>query len=235
MATGLVDDGLARYLQSGNANLQQAEMMEEPLIYVDEHDNPIGSTSKLTAHRFPGLLHRAFSVLLFNRQGRLLIQKRSSSKVTFPGYWANTCCSHPRSTAAERVETQHMGVKRAAVRKMEQELGIPEQALNPESMVTMTRLHYRAIHDSHWVEEEMDYILLLVADVEPVANPDEVETVRWVDQGELQAMLSGHPDKIKIAPWFRIITEEFLPGWWPYLGDRKKLHALADMTIQRRF
>ena len=234
METGLADDGMARYLQGVNADLQQAAMMEEPLICVDEHDNPIGSASKLTAHRFPGLLHRAFSVLLFDQCGRLLIQKRSRGKVTFPGYWANTCCSHPHSTVSERMAGNHMGVKRAAVRKMGQELGIPEQTLKAESMVAMTRLHYRATHDIHWVEEEMDYILLLVADVEPAPNPDEVETVRWVDQCELQAMLAEHPDSINIAPWFRIIAEEFLPGWWPYLNDRKKLNALVNMTIQRR-
>ena len=74
---------------------QQAALMAESLIAVDEWDNVLGPISKVEAHRGPGQFHRAFSLLVFDSQQRLLLQKRSEDKVTFPGVWANTCCSHP--------------------------------------------------------------------------------------------------------------------------------------------
>ena len=70
------------------------------------------------------MLHRAFSVFLFNTRGELLLQQRSDAKITFPGHWTNTCCSHPLSVAGELEETEAMGVKRAAQRKLQHELGI---------------------------------------------------------------------------------------------------------------
>ncbi len=77
-----------------------------------------------------GMLHRAFSVFLFNKEGKLLLQQRADEKITFPGYYTNTCCSHPLATPDERDETGHIGVRRAAQRKLAHELGIPtEQVL----------------------------------------------------------------------------------------------------------
>ena len=70
------------------------------------------------------LFNRAFSVLLFDKSGRLLLQKRASHKITFPNVWANSCCSHPLYSDEEMETRNHLGVKSAAIRKLEQELGI---------------------------------------------------------------------------------------------------------------
>ena len=84
----------------GNSELQgydkaQKEMMEENCIVVDDDDNIIGKDSKVNCHLKKGKLHRAFSVLLFNSEDKLLIQQRADEKITFPSIWANSCCSHP--------------------------------------------------------------------------------------------------------------------------------------------
>ena len=80
---------------------EQIEMMEENCILVDEDDNIIGNDSKVNCHLGDGKLHRAFSVLLFNNSGDLLIQKRAREKITFPSIWANSCCSHPLHIESE--------------------------------------------------------------------------------------------------------------------------------------
>ena len=79
----------------GDHDEVQSEMMAEMCLIVDEQDNVIGSETKRTCHWGRGIRHRAFSVLIFDSQGCLLVQKRSAEKITFPGVWANSCCSHP--------------------------------------------------------------------------------------------------------------------------------------------
>ena len=92
----------------------QAEMMEELVLCLDAEDNVIDASSKLATHHGEGILHRAFSVLIFDSQGRLLVQQRSSDKITFPAVWANSCCSHPLDIEGENDEPIE-GVKEAAV------------------------------------------------------------------------------------------------------------------------
>ena len=79
----------------------QTEMMDEQVIIIDLDDAQIGSMSKVQSHLGEGTLHRAFSVLLFNSDNKLLIQKRAASKITFPSLWANSCCSHPLNNSDE--------------------------------------------------------------------------------------------------------------------------------------
>merc|ERR1712146_202655 len=106
------------------------ELMKEMCILVDEHDHVIGESPKGVCHLnekiAEGMLHRAFSVFLFNHEGKLLLQQRASEKITFPNYWTNTCCSHPLATSdkAEMDEANAIGVKRAARRKIKQEMGL---------------------------------------------------------------------------------------------------------------
>ncbi|HIC22025.1 MAG TPA: isopentenyl-diphosphate delta-isomerase, partial [Planctomycetes bacterium] len=97
--------------------------MDEMCILVDEQDNAIGSASKVDCHLGSGKLHRAFSLLLFDSKDRLLIQKRAASKITFPSVWANSCCSHPLDVKGENEAEDGIGAKRAAIRKLQQELG----------------------------------------------------------------------------------------------------------------
>ena len=88
------NDAYQDLVQAGY-DIDQVGMMSEQVILVDESDNMIGSMSKVDAHRGNGILHRAFSILIFDDDDRLLIQKRASHKITFPDVWANTVCSHP--------------------------------------------------------------------------------------------------------------------------------------------
>ncbi|MDP7082566.1 MAG: isopentenyl-diphosphate delta-isomerase [Candidatus Poseidoniia archaeon] len=203
---------------------EQVAFMAEECILVDESDAVTGSASKADCHHGEGVLHRAFSILIFNSEGRLLLQQRSSEKITFPGVWANTCCSHPLHCEPELETQDAMGVKRAAQRKLGQELGIPETGAPLEDMVFMTRMLYRARANAEWVEHEMDHIICLRADVEPAPNPNEIAETRWVTQAELRDLLNSE----LIGPWFRLIAENLLPAWWENLDD---LTEIADTEI----
>ena len=203
---------------------EQVAFMAEECILVDESDAVTGSASKADCHHGEGVLHRAFSIFIFNSEGRLLLQQRSSEKITFPGVWANTCCSHPLHCEPELETQDAMGVKRAAQRKLGQELGIPETGAPLEDMVFMTRMLYRARANAEWVEHEMDHIICLRADVEPAPNPNEIAETRWVTQAELRDLLNSE----LIGPWFRLIAENLLPAWWENLDD---LAEIADTEI----
>ena len=133
-------------------------MLTDQVITVDEADNPTGGASKAAAHRFipgsapAGRLHRAFSVFLFDAGGRLLLQRRADSKITFPGVWTNTCCSHQLhgqepgevDDLADVAAGRAPGAAAAAVRKLEHELGIPRGTIPPTAFKFLTRLHYCA-------------------------------------------------------------------------------------------
>jgi len=142
----------------------QAGMMDEMCILVDMDDNPIGSASKLDCHRGAGLRHRAFSVLIFDSDNRLLLQKRAGDKITFPGVWANSCCSHPLDIDGEKETDNATGVKNAAVRKMEQELGIPVGTIPVDNLQYVTRMEYMARMNEVWVEHEIDHIMIVRAE-----------------------------------------------------------------------
>lgn len=104
-----------------------------------------------------GLLHRAFSVFLFNKKGQLLLQQRAAEKITFPNMWTNTCCSHPLGVPGETgatLDAAIMGVKRAAQRKLDHELGIKAEQVPIENFNFLTRIHYKAPSDGRWGEHE---------------------------------------------------------------------------------
>ena len=104
-----------------------------------------------------GLLHRAFSVFLFDSQNRLLLQQRATEKITFPDMWTNTCCSHPLGIPGETgttLEESVQGVRRAAVRKLDQELGIKASQVPIDDFKFLTRIHYKAPSDGQWGEHE---------------------------------------------------------------------------------
>ena len=104
-----------------------------------------------------GLLHRAFSVFLFDSQNRLLLQQRASEKITFPNMWTNTCCSHPLAIKEESgvdLESNVLGVKRAGQRKLQQELGIQEKQVPLDKFDFLTRIQYLAPSDGKWGEHE---------------------------------------------------------------------------------
>lgn len=165
---------------------EQVRLMDEVCIVLDDDDKPIGSASKKTCtcilpsptrdgkkkkkkkklmliegHLMPnierGLLHRAFSVFLFDSNNRLLLQQRAPEKITFPNMWTNTCCSHPLGIPGEtgaELDAAVLGVKRAAQRKLEQELGIPSEQVPLDKFEFFTRIHYKAPSNGKWGEHE---------------------------------------------------------------------------------
>lgn len=214
-------------------NKTQAVLMAEAVIQVSENDQVIGPISKLDSHSGAGEYHRAFSVLLFNSNNELLLQQRSMDKVTFPGVWANSCCSHPLHSDEELDETNAMGVKRAAIRKLEQELGITPESISIDDFVFMTKMRYSSRMNQDWIERELDHILVIQADVEVNHNPNEVSEVMWVNQDQLEMMLLEEREAEEaIAPWFRCIAARVMnPKWWAAIGNTSELEALSDDLI----
>lgn len=137
----------------------QSSYLEEQCILVDMEDEVVGHADKRTCHLSEnvakGLLHRAFSVFLFNSEGKLLLQQRAAEKITFPSCWTNTCCSHPLHTKEEMQTEDHIGVKRAAVRKLQHELGIKQHTIDTQDLHFVTRIYYKALqNDEVWAEHE---------------------------------------------------------------------------------
>jgi len=187
----------------------QAEMMGEMCLVVDSDDNVIGAETKLVCHKDDGIRHRAFSVLIFDSMGRLLVQKRSSDKITFPGVWANSCCSHPLDIVSENEGAN--GVENAARRKLEQELGIPIEITENWSFQHIGRMEYSCRWDNDWIEREIDHIMVVHAETEINHNENEISDVLWADSLEICRMMDGDGDwgDEVIAPWFRLIWDKF--------------------------
>jgi isopentenyl-diphosphate delta-isomerase len=162
----------------------------DQVILVDASDNAIGTMEKMEAHR-KGLLHRAFSVLLFNSGGKMLLQKRAKNKYHSAGLWTNTCCSHP--LPGERTED-------AAKRRLRQEMGIDMQ---PELVY---KFIYKAHLDNQLVEHELDYVFIGIFDGIPKVNPAEVEDWKFVDVSWLKSDMHEHPDQY--TQWFKMIVSE---------------------------
>ena len=209
---------------------QQVDMMAEALILIDEQDRPLGRASKVKAHRHAGAYHRAFSVMLFDEHDRLLLQRRADDKITFPGIWANTCCSHPLDVPEERDETNGIGVRRAAVRKLEQELGI--EAVGVDDLTYVGRFRYQARQDETWIEREVDHLLVgRVNNLTVNPNPNEVAEVRWVSHDELEAMLIEEDPEHPVAPWFRCIAARLMTEAWWTATAAEDFQALRDDHI----
>nr|AEZ55676.1 isopentenyl diphosphate isomerase [Salvia miltiorrhiza] len=221
--------------------VQRRLMFEDECILVDENDAVVGHDTKYNCHLMEkidseNLLHRAFSVFLFNSKNELLLQQRSASKVTFPLVWTNTCCSHPLHTESELVEDDALGVKNAAQRKLLDELGIPADDVPLDHFLPLARMLYKAPSDGKWGEHELDYLLFIVRDVRLEPNPDEVADVKYVSREQLQELLrkaDAGEDGLKLSPWFRLVVDNFLFGWWDHV-DAGTLAQAADMkTIHK--
>ena len=211
-----------------------------------EHHYAVLSRRGVLQRRFlpgqpQGLLHRAFSVFLFDAEDRLLLQQRAASKITFPRVWTNTCCSHPlhaqdpcevdRPSAVE--DGTVVGAKRAAVRKLRHELGIPAEQLPLHAFKYLTRLHYCAADtrtwgpQAEWGEHEIDYILFLRANVLLQPNKEEVDDVKYVSLPDLRSMMAD--PSLLWSPWFRIIADNLLQPWWQDLDQTLKTDKFVDL------
>lgn len=165
---------------------------------VDEAGQPAGASSVEEAHRPPGRLHRAFSVLLVDRDGRVLLQQRAAAKTRFPLRWANSCCGHP---------APGQSLSTAATRRLREELGAGPVALTEIGVYV-----YRAEDPATGrVEVEYDHVLLgeLPPDSPLLPDPTEVAALRWADPAELAAELVADPGRY--APWLGGVVDLLLP------------------------
>ncbi len=212
----------------------QKDMMEENCIVVDENDQIIGQDSKINCHLNEGKLHRAFSVLIFDLDNKLLIQQRADEKITFPSIWANSCCSHPLYQDGEQDGIE--GAKSAAIRKLTQELGIEVGKIKSKDLNFITKMHYKARADEKWIEHEVDYIFVVKINVQINPNTNEIQKTNYVNKKELDDLfeMSNNGD-VKIGPWFRLIRYHFLDNIWENMESLKniednKVHHMGELN-----
>lgn len=166
-------------------------MEEEKVILVNEKDEQIGLMPKMEAHE-KALLHRAFSVFVFNKDGELMIQQRAKGKYHSPGLWTNTCCSHQRE-GESNIE--------AGKRRLQEEMGFSTELKDTISFI------YKAPFDNGLTEHEFDHILVGYYDGNPVLNPEEVHDWRWMPLEDLKNDMEHNPKLY--TEWFKIIFANY--------------------------
>lgn len=163
----------------------------ESLILVDEADREVGHLDKAQCHAGRGILHRAFSLLIFNEAGELLLQQRSASKRLWPLYWSNSCCSHPRR--AETMET-------AIHRRLDEELGLRCP------LHFLFKFQYQAQFDAAGAEAELCSVFVGRTSDPVRSDPREILAWRWISPDDLNAELAGS-DAGRFTPWFKMEWE----------------------------
>lgn len=164
--------------------------MKEHVILVDEQDNPIGLMEKIEAHE-KALLHRAFSVFVFNEKNELMLQQRAAEKYHSPLLWTNTCCSHQRD-GESNIE--------AGKRRLKEEMGFSCELEELFSFI------YKAPFDNGLTEHELDHVMIGRFNDEPIVNPEEVASYKWMPLEEVKSDIENHPEKY--TAWFKIIFKE---------------------------
>jgi len=164
---------------------------DEALILVDADDNEIGHLSKAACHDGDGLMHRAFSLFLFNDAGELLLQQRGRAKRLWPGYWSNSCCSHPRRGESLAVATR---------RRLRDELNFETE------LEHVYRFSYEARFGEAGSENELCHVYLGRATRDLRPNDSEIEAIRFMAAGELDREFDRNP--VAYTPWFRQEWEE---------------------------
>src|SRR6476469_660659 len=166
-------------------------MAEELVILVDEKDEPIGVMPKMEAHE-RGILHRAFSVFVLNKNNEIMLQQRAHHKYHSPLLWTNTCCSHQRKDETN-IE--------AGTRRLSEEMGFKTE------LKELFHFIYKAPFDNGLTEHELDHVMIGYYNGEPKINPDEVESWKWMSIDAIKADMAAHPESYTV--WFRIIFDEF--------------------------
>lgn len=162
----------------------------EQVILVDEQDNPIGLMEKIEAHE-KALLHRAFSVFVFNSKGELMLQQRAAEKYHSPLLWTNTCCSHQRDgeTSLE-----------AGKRRLQEEMGFVCE------LEEVFWFIYKAPFDNGLTEHELDHVMVGKFEGEPEINKEEVEAYKWMPLEDVKNDIEKQPEIY--TEWFKIIFKE---------------------------
>ncbi len=156
------------------------------LVVVNRRDQVLGKENKGHCHALKGILHRGFSVFVLNKKGQVLLQKRSQKKRLWPGFWSNTCCSHPKPG-----ETY----LQAGKRRLKEELGFTCP------LKFLFKFHYRAVYQNIGSENEICAVLLGKYEGPVKPNPNEAEAVRWLDFDQLKQELKEKPERF--TPWLK--------------------------------
>ncbi|MEE9406589.1 MAG: isopentenyl-diphosphate Delta-isomerase [Polaribacter sp.] len=164
--------------------------MEEQVVLVDENDNQIGLMPKMEAHE-KAVLHRAFSVFVFNEKGELMLQQRAAHKYHSPLLWTNTCCSHQRD-GESNVE--------AGKRRLHEEMGFTTE------LKEVFHFIYKAPFDNGLTEHELDHVLIGEFDELPSINEDEVAACKWMSLEEVKVDIENQPETY--TEWFKIIFDK---------------------------
>ncbi|MDB4133993.1 isopentenyl-diphosphate Delta-isomerase [Flavobacteriaceae bacterium] len=166
-------------------------MIEDKVILVDNNDNQIGLMPKLEAHE-KGVLHRAFSVFIFNNHGELMLQRRALTKYHSPGLWTNTCCSHQRDGESNISSGK---------RRLNEEMGFDTELFEKTSFI------YKAKFDNGLIEHEFDHVLVGSYNHSPIINSIEVDSWKWMSLENVKKDINDHPDNY--TAWFKIIFEKY--------------------------
>ncbi len=177
----------------------------QEVILVDSHDNAIGTMEKLEAHE-KGLLHRAFSVFIFNDQGEMLLQKRADTKYHSAGLWSNSCCSHPIPN--ETIED-------AAQRRLMEELSLKATAQNIFSF------EYKVELENQLLENELDHVLIGFSNEFGTIHPEEVSELKFVSVQDVFHDVKLNPENYTV--WFKIILFEH----W------EKISSILDKKLKK--
>ena len=169
---------------------------DELLVLVDGEDNETGHMTKAECHDGAGVLHRAFSVFLFNQHGEILLQQRGADKRLWPMYWSNSCCSHPRKGESLELATE---------RRLQDELNVSA------TLEFVYKFAYQASFGELGSENELCSVYLGRLAGEPKANATEIEATRFITAGDLSDELAANPNNF--TPWLKLewqcLTEEF--------------------------
>ena len=187
--------------QTGNSVSSESEL----LILVDPDDKEAGNLSKAECNDGDGILHRAFSLFLFNDQGELLLQQRSAEKRLWPMYWSNTCCSHPRQGESMQVATE---------RRLQQELN------TAAALEFIYKFEYQARFGDLGSENELCWVYLGRLEREAIANDSEIAALRFVSAEELSQEIETEPEQL--TPWFKMEWQRLNKDFAEQLGRYTK-------------
>lgn len=185
---------MAQPLSSSKSGTQTSSEIvsseREPLILVDSDDRELGWLDKSAAHDGNGMLHRAFSLFIFNGAGELLIQQRAPGKRLWPSFWSNSCCSHPRARE---------DMSEAVGRRLQQELGMQAE------LHFVYKFEYVAHYKNLGTEHELCSVYIGRSNDQPVINATEIQAWRWIPPVELTRELAEHGDRF--TPWLKLEWE----------------------------
>ncbi len=179
-------------------NNQKVSFDDEKLILVDKNDQIIGYENKDVCHQGKGLLHRAFSIFLFNSNGELLLQQRSQEKRLWGLFWSNTCCSHPRKGETYEQATQ---------RRLQEELGLKAP------LHFLYKFQYQAQFKDIGSENELCSVYVGKTDEPPNINPTEIAAIKYISPDDLEKEMERQPEQF--TPWFKMEWERIRNEFWP--------------------